>query len=144
MWNAKCENARHVQNNVTIASNRRICQELNCKHLLIVSNLNIIWFNLKTPEFFFSLLWASFLWNVFWSKSLFHFFVVVVYYTFLQELLHSNRAAQKLCRIVVVLAIPRLFFAKLEGSRLEFYFNWAPPGRFLNLLTKENLLGCFH
>ena len=75
---------------------------------------------------------------------MFHFFVVVVYYTFLQELLHSNRAAQKLCRIVVVLAIPRLFFAKLEGSRLEFYFNWAPPGRFLKLSTKEIILGCFH
>ena len=39
---------------------------------------------------------------------------------------------------------PVFFLAMLEGSRLEFYFNWAAPGIFLKLLTKENLLGCFH
>ena len=40
MWNVK--NVRHVQNNVTIASNCWICQQFNCKHLLTVSNLDII------------------------------------------------------------------------------------------------------
>ena len=60
MWNVNCENVRHVQNNVTIASNRWFFQQLNCKYLLIVSNLNIVWFNLKTPEFFFSLTLSEF------------------------------------------------------------------------------------
>ena len=68
MENVKCENVRHVQNNVTIVSNSWICQQFNCKHLLIVSNGGIIWFNLKTPEFFSRWLGTSFLWNLFWSK----------------------------------------------------------------------------
>ena len=34
--------------------------------------------------------------SCFVRKSLFHFFVAVVYYTFLQEQLHSSAAAQKL------------------------------------------------
>ena len=37
------------------------------------------------------------------QKPLFQFFVAVVYYTFLQELLHSNVTAQKLFGRVAVL-----------------------------------------
>ena len=42
MGNVKCENVfKHVQSNVTIATNEFACN-LTAKHLLIVSNLNII------------------------------------------------------------------------------------------------------
>ena len=85
MENVKCENVRYVQNNVTIVNNSWICQQFNCKHLLIVSNGDIIWFNLKTPEFFLVDLEQVFYEIFFGRKSLFHFFVMKVYYTFLQE-----------------------------------------------------------
>ena len=71
MWNVKCENARHVQ---------------NCKRLLNISNLDIIWFIPETSELFFSLTFNKFFHKSFFGrKPLFHFFVAVVYYTFLQE-----------------------------------------------------------
>ena len=86
MWNVKCENARHVQNNVTIVSNCWICCKFNCKHLFTVNNLDIILFNLKMSEFVFFLVdfrqvsyEIVFVW-----KYLFHF-LVVVHQTFLQE-----------------------------------------------------------
>ena len=41
-----------IQINVTIANYCWICSQFNCKQLLNVSNLDIIWFNLKTLEFF--------------------------------------------------------------------------------------------
>ena len=46
-----------------------ICYQFNCKHFLIVSNVDIIWFNLKAPEQFSCWLGASFSWNQFKSKS---------------------------------------------------------------------------
>ena len=48
----KYENSQHAQNNVTIANNCLICYQFNCKHLLIISNLDITLFNIKMPEFF--------------------------------------------------------------------------------------------
>ena len=85
MWNVKCENARHVQNNVTIASNCWICWKFNCKHLLTVNNSDIILFNLKMSEFFFLIDFEQVSYEiVFVWKSLFHFLVVVLQ-TFLQE-----------------------------------------------------------
>ena len=48
IWNV----FRHVQSNVTIASNYWICWQFNCKHFLIVNKVDIIWFNPKTAEFF--------------------------------------------------------------------------------------------
>ena len=85
MWNVKCENARHVQNNETIASNCWICQQFHCKHLLTVNNLDIILFNLKMPEFFFLVHFEQVFYEIIFPwKSLFHF-VVVVHETFLQE-----------------------------------------------------------
>ena len=50
-----CETVKYennAQNNVTIANNCLICYQFNCKHLLIVSNLDITLFNIKMPEFF--------------------------------------------------------------------------------------------
>ena len=70
MWNVK--NVRHVQNNVTIASNCWICQQFNCKHLLTVSNLDINLFNLKMPEFvclLFVCFFLSLILNKFFTKS---------------------------------------------------------------------------
>ena len=74
MWNVKRENARHVQDSATIAS-----KQVNCKHLLTVSNLDIIWFNLKTPEVFLRLtdFEQVFYETFFGRKSLFHFLVVL-------------------------------------------------------------------
>ena len=41
MGNVKCKNVfKHVESNVTIATNE--FEQFNCKHLLIVSNLDII------------------------------------------------------------------------------------------------------
>ena len=65
MWNVKCENARHVQNSETVASNCWICQQFHCKHLPTVNNLDIMLFNLKMPELVFRWLWTSFLQNRF-------------------------------------------------------------------------------
>ena len=52
--------------------------------MLIVSNLDITWFNLKTPEIFLVDLEQVFYEIFFGQKSLFHFFLKKVYYTFLQ------------------------------------------------------------
>ena len=65
----KCENAPYVQ---------------NCKRLLNTSNVDIISFILETPELFFWLTFNKFLF-FFGRKPMFHFFVAVVYYTFLHE-----------------------------------------------------------
>ena len=59
--------------------------ELLAIWLLNVSNLDIIWFILKKPELFFSLTLNKLFINLFGRKSFFHLFVVVVFYTFLQE-----------------------------------------------------------
>ena len=87
MGNVKYENGRHVHNNVAIANNCWICQHINCKDLLIVSNLDIILSDLtsKRPSFFLVDLKQVFYEIFFGRKSLFHFFVIKVYYTFLQE-----------------------------------------------------------
>ena len=146
MWNVKCANKfKHVQNNVTTASNYWIC-----KHFLIVSNLDIIRFNLRTPEIFFSLLWSSFVWNLFYLKIFVSLFVVVVYYTFLQEQFRSNVATQKLCGTVIVLEIHRKltcysslreFIGLRQGALLQtFKDNNLAKVSFLKLLKKENLL----
>ena len=80
--NVKCENARHVQNNITIANNCWISQQFNCKQLLFVSNVDTIWFNFKTPEFFLVYLEQMFYEIFLGQKSLFHFFKIKVYYIF--------------------------------------------------------------
>ena len=84
MGNAKWENARHVQNNTTIGNNCWIWKQFNCKHLFIVSNVDIIWFYLKAPEFFLFELEQVFCEIFFDRKSLSDFFVKKLYYTFLQ------------------------------------------------------------
>ena len=85
---------------------------------------------------------------------------------FLQEKLHGSIAPQKLCRIVVFLEIPRKltcgsFFCRFifvvfqdpnfiltgfhHGDLFErFKEDNLAKVSFLKLLTKENLLGCFH
>ena len=60
-YNQKCENAWHVQNNVAIANNCWICQQFDRKHLLNITNVDIIWLFLADFE-------QVFLWNLFWSK----------------------------------------------------------------------------
>ena len=60
----------------------------------------------------------------FGRKYLFHLFVVVVYYTFLQEKRHSNVASQKLCGRVVALKIPGKLtcgssLCNVEGCKTE-------------------------
>ena len=123
--------------------------------MFIVSNLDIIWFNLKTFEFFSLVNFEQVFYQVFFVwKSLFHFFVVVVYYNFLQEQLHSNVAAKKICGTVVVLEIHRKLTCGSslpqltglhQGDLLEMFKekNLGKVG-FSKLLTKENLLVCFH
>ena len=110
MWNVKSKNTRHVENNVTIASNCWISWQFNCKHLLIVSNLDILLFNLKKPKFFSGCLWIIFYEFSFVWKSLFHYFVVVVYENLWQE--QCNRP--KIWRAVVVLEI------HMEVVRFQF------------------------
>ena len=72
----KWENARY---NVTVANNWWICWQFNCKHLPIVSNVDIIWFNLKTPEKKIVDLEQVFYEIFLGRKSLFHFFRIKVY-----------------------------------------------------------------
>ena len=68
-----------------------------------VSSLDITWFSLTTPELLLSLTLNKF----FSEKSyLFHFFVSVVYYTFLTSAI-SGVIGQTLCGSVVVLEILR-------------------------------------
>ena len=74
MGNVKCENARHVQKHLTIANNCWVFLKFNCKHLLIVSKLDNIWFNLKTPEFFSRWLGTGFLVDLLSSKIFVPFF----------------------------------------------------------------------
>ena len=72
--------------NVINANNCLICLQFNYKHLLNVINLDIIRYNIKTPEFIFLLDFDQVFHEMFFGqKSLFHIFVVVVYYAFLQE-----------------------------------------------------------
>ena len=114
----------------------------------------------KSQTLFFSLTFNKiFMKSFFGWKSLFHFFVVVYYYLFLQEWLHSDVTAHKLGRGVVPLKIPRMLvlFAMLVVVRTKFQWNWATTGRFkkfkennyakvsfLKLLPMEILAGCFH
>ena len=123
MWNVKCENARHVQNNITIASNCWICYQFNCKHLLIVSNLDIILFNLEMPEFFSRWLWTSF----FMKPFLFEIFVSPFCKEWFMNLFcESNAAAHKKWRVVVVLEIHRKLTwgsssCNAEGCKTQIY-----------------------
>ena len=48
-----------------------ICQQFNCKHLLNVSNVDIIWFILKTTELFVSLTLYKLFISLFSSKICF-------------------------------------------------------------------------
>ena len=73
-----------------------------------------------------------------------HLFEVVVYYTFLLELLHNNAAAQKLCGRVAVPKILRnvtcgRFFAMLEVTRLKSNRNVLHQGDLLKMFLKNNL-----
>ena len=96
MRNLKCENVfKHVQSNVAIAGNSWICQQLNCKRLLIVSNLDIIWFNLKTPKFFSRWLWTSFLRNLLCLKIFVLRFCSIGLLYFYTRVLHRKVAASK-------------------------------------------------
>ena len=74
MWNVKCENVfKHLQNNVTIA---KFASNLTANICLLLKNASV----------FFSMTLSKFFYEIFFGwKSLFHFFVVVVYYTFLKE-----------------------------------------------------------
>ena len=62
-----------------------ICFQFKWKHLVLVSNLHIILFNLKYPSFFSLTLNKLFYETFFVWKSLFYFFVVAVHETFLEE-----------------------------------------------------------
>ena len=73
-----------------------------------------------------------------------HLFEVVVYYTFLLELLHNNAAAQKLCGRVAALKILRKvtcgrLFAMLEVTRLKSNRNVLHQGDLLKMFLKNNL-----
>ena len=86
MW--KCSAC--AKHNETMQTTAEFVSILNCKHFLKVSNFSdlsdSIWFNLKTPEFFFLLDYQQVFHKAFFGwKSLFHFFVILVYYPFLQE-----------------------------------------------------------
>ena len=96
MWNVKCENVfKHVQNNVTIA---KFASNLTANICLL----------LKSTLFFLSMTLNKLFYEIFFGwKSLFHFFVVVLYYTFLQEWLHSNVADRNLSGAVVVLEVQK-------------------------------------
>ena len=155
MWNVKCENARNVQNIISQCK-----QPLHFLQFKFASNLHIIWFNLKKPDVFFLLDLQQDFYEIFFGrKSLFHFFVVVDCYLFLQEWLHSDVTAHKLGHGVVPLKIPRMLvlFAMLVVVRTKFQWNWATTRRFkkfkenyyakvsfLKLLPMEILAGCFH
>ena len=77
------------------------------------------------PEFFFFVDFEQVFSEIFFGrKSLFHFLVAVVYYTSLQEYLHSNAAAKKLGGGVVALKIPRKLtcgssFCNALGSKTQ-------------------------
>ena len=82
----------------------------------------------KRPSFFLVDLEQVFYEIFFGRKSLFHIFVIKVYYTFLQAQFHSNVPAQKLCGRVVVLEIPRKLtcgssFCNDGGFKTRIHFN---------------------
>ena len=82
MGNVKCENAWHVQNNVTTAE---FASNLTAKHLLIVSNVGISDLTSKRQSIFLVDLEQVFYEIFLGRNSLFHFFKIKVYYIFLQE-----------------------------------------------------------
>ena len=50
-WHVNCEMWKRAEFN-TFQSNITIASNLTANICLLLSNLDIIWFNLKTPEFF--------------------------------------------------------------------------------------------
>ena len=123
MWNVKCENVWHTQNNVTIASNYWICWQFNCKHLLIVNNLDIILFNLKIPEFFSRWLWTRFLWNLFCLKI---FVLLFCKQWFMKLFCKSNVGVHKNWSAVVVLEIQKKLtcgssYCNVGGCKIQIY-----------------------
>ena len=119
----KCENARHVQNNVKITSNCWICYQFNCKFLPIVRNLDINFSYLISKCLsVFLVEFEQVFYHFFVWKSLIQFFVVVVYETFLQE----QWSQPKKQRAVVVLEIHRKVtrrssFCNAGGCKTQFY-----------------------
>ena len=102
--NLKCENAWHVQNNVTTA---KFASNLTTNICLLLAMQTSSDLTSKRQSTFLADLEQVFYEIFLGRQALFHFFKIKVYYTFLQEQLHSNVAAQKLCGSVVVLKIPR-------------------------------------
>ena len=74
MWNMKYENARHIPNNATIASYCWICQQFNCKHLLLAI-YTLSYLISKCPSFFLVDFEQAFYEIFFVWKSSFHFIV---------------------------------------------------------------------
>ena len=82
MGNLKCENARHVQNNVTTA---KFAINLTTNIYLLLAMQTSTDLTSKRQSIFLVDLEQAF-YEIFLSqKALFHFFKIQVYYTFLQE-----------------------------------------------------------
>ena len=104
MENLKCENAQHVQNNVTTAKfainvTANICLLLAMQTSPDLTSKRQSIFLIDLEHVFYEIFSSR--------KALFDFFKIKVHYDSLQEQLHSNVAAQKLCGRVAVLKIPR-------------------------------------
>ena len=145
IWKVKCSAClKHVIN----AKNCLICWQFNCKHLLNVSNLGTTWFNFKTPELFFLLDFEQ----VFY----YYFFLVEnPCFTFCSSSCYGRLVARKIprklicsnslcnigrCKSQILMELGYTREIYLKGLRRTVLQKVS----FFQLLTKENLLGCFH
>ena len=124
MGNLKCENARHVQNNVTTA---KFAINLTANICLLLAKMTLSDLTTKRQSIFLVDL-EQVIYEIFLGrKDLFRFFNIKVYYIFLQQYLHSNVAAQRLFGRVVVLKIPGKltcgsYFCKDGGCKTRISF----------------------
>ena len=121
MWNVKCENALHVQ---------------NCKRLLNINNLDIIWFLLKTPELFFSLTFNKFFTNLSWSTTFASLFLLFCFFRYRLGPLNNRQTkiAEKSTIYFFVLVLPKQVF----GQSFKFFEPPTTKWRFFKFFAKLN------
>ena len=109
------------------------CQQF--KHYLIQSQNARVSFLVTSSKFFMKRFLVEIFVSLFCSSGLLYFFTRVT---------SQQYSCSKIMQDSSCSGNTQFLFCKVRGFRTRIYFNWAPPERFLKLLRKENLLGCFH
>ena len=121
MWNVKCENALHVQ---------------NCKRLLNINNLDIIWFLLKTPELFFSLTFNKFFTNLSWSTTFASLFLLFCFFRY--RLGHLNNRQTKIAENSTIHFFWKLTAKQVFGDSFRFFDSTTTKWRSIKFFSKLN------